>query len=280
MGRVMERGARWIAACLSERGALAVITALVAVESARMVAGPTGEVSVAAVVLVAALISSIAGFAFAPIAGSALAYLRFDPVHAVMTMALCSIAIQAYAVWQLRASIRWRALAPMLATGVVTAPLGVALLIRIDPKLYAGVLGAVVIAYGGYVLLRRDAHRVRGLWWQDAIAGALGGMVGGLTSAPGLAVTIWCSMRGWDKVQQRAVYQPFILAIQLVIVASLMSSVAPHTDALREASFIPFALMGAVGGFAVYRRMSTQQFHAALSLLLIVSGAGLLTRAY
>jgi hypothetical protein len=45
------------------------------------------------------------------LAGSALAYLRFDPVHAVTTMALCSIAMQAYAVWQLRASIRWRALA-------------------------------------------------------------------------------------------------------------------------------------------------------------------------
>jgi hypothetical protein len=86
-------------------------------------------------------------------------------------------------------------------------------------------------------------------------------------------------MRGGDKLQQRAVYQPFILVMQLVTVACLMLGAAPHTDPLRNASFVPFALMGAVGGFALYRRLTLQQFHGAVSLLLIVSGVGLLTRA-
>ena len=99
-------------------------------------------------------------------------------------------------------------------------------------------------------------------------------------SAPGLVVTIWCSMRGWDKEQQRAVYQPFILAMQLVTVACLAWSAPAQSDVLRDASFVPFALLGAMGGFALYRRMTTRQFHSAVSLLLIVSGAGLLARAY
>jgi uncharacterized membrane protein YfcA len=276
----MQSAARWIGARSGEQGALAMIGVLVAFESARMVGGGTADGAVAAVVLLAALVSSIAGFAFAALAGSALAYLRFDPVQAVMTMALCSIAIQGYAVWQLRASIRWRALAPMLVAGAVATPLGVALLVHIDAKLYAAVLGAIVTGYGGYVLLRRAPRAIRGAAWQDALVGALGGVVGGLSSAPGLAVTIWCSMRGWDKVQQRAVYQPFILTMQLVTVACLTWSAPPHADALRNASFVPFALMGAVGGFALYRRMTLPQFHGAVSVLLIVSGAGLLTRAF
>ncbi len=276
----MQWAARWISVCLSERGALALITALVAIESARMLAGPAADGEVAAVVLLAAVVSSIAGFAFAALAGSALAYLRFDPVQAVMTMALCSIAIQGYAVWRLRASIRWRALAPMLAAGAMTTPLGVALLVHIDAKLYAAVLGAIVTGYGGYVLLRRQTGPVRGAAWHDALAGALGGVIGGLSGAPGLAVTIWCSMRGWDKVQQRAVYQPFILAMQVVTVACLTWSAAPQADALRHASLVPFALLGAVGGFALYRRMTMRQFHAAVSVLLIVSGTGLLARAF
>lgn len=271
---------RWIGAGLSERGALVMITALVAIESARMLAGPAADGAVAAVVLLAALVSSIAGFAFAALAGSALAYLRFDPVQAVMTMAVCSIAIQSYAVWQLRASIRWRALVPMLVAGAMATPLGVALLIHIDAKLYAAVLGAILTGYGGYVLLRRQNHAFRGTAWHDVLAGAIGGVIGGLSSAPGLVVTIWCGMRGWDKAQQRAVYQPFILAMQLVTIACLTWSAAPQTDALRYAGFVPFALMGAVGGFALYRRMTMRQFHAAVSLLLIVSGAGLLMRAY
>jgi uncharacterized membrane protein YfcA len=276
----MQWAARWIGAGLREHSLLAIVSVLAAIESARMLADPAGDGAVAAVVLVAALVSSIAGFAFAVLAGSALAYLRFDPVQAVMTMALCSIAMQAYAVWQLRASIRWRALAPMLAAGAITTPVGVALLIHLDANLYAMVLGAIATGYGGYVLLRRHPRAVRGGAWHDALAGALGGVIGGLSSAPGLVVTIWCSMRGWDKVRQRAVYQPFILAMQLVTIACLACSSAPRTDAWRQAGFVPFALMGAVGGFALYRRMTMGQFNTVVNVLLIASGAGLLTRAF
>jgi uncharacterized membrane protein YfcA len=259
---------------------LSVLTALAVFASARMVGTPTVDGAVAAVILLAALVSSIAGFAFAAIAGSALAYLRFDPVQAVMTMALCSIAIQGYSVWQLRASIRWRALAPMLAAGALTTPLGVALLVHIDAKLHAAVLGAIVTGYGTYMLLRRQPRAVKGTAWRDALAGAVGGVVGGLSSAPGLAVTIWCSMRDLDKEQQRAIYQPYILAMQLVTVTCLLLNAPLQADALRDASFVPFALLGAMAGFALYRRLTLTQFQAAVSLLLMVSGVGLLARAY
>ena len=59
-------------------------------------------IAMAAALLLAALVSSIAGFAFSAIAGCALAYLGVEPVHAVQTMVLCSIATQSYAVWKLR----------------------------------------------------------------------------------------------------------------------------------------------------------------------------------
>jgi hypothetical protein len=68
---------------------VSMVAALVAIASARMLVAPEADGAAAAVVLLAALVSSIAGFAFAVIAGSALAYLRFDPVQAVTTMALC-----------------------------------------------------------------------------------------------------------------------------------------------------------------------------------------------
>jgi uncharacterized protein len=263
-----------------ERGTLAAFIGLVAIAAVGMLTSPEGDKTAAVVVLLASLVSSIAGFAFAALAGSALAYLQFDPVQAVTTMALCSIAMQSYAVWQLRASIRWHALKPMLAAGALTTPLGVALLIHIDARVYAAVLGAIVTAYGGYVLWRRHTRPVLGAAWRDALAGAIGGVMGGLSSAPGLVVTIWCSMRGLDKLQQRAVYQPFILAMQLVTVACLALRTPTRTGMLHPASFVPFALLGAIGGFALYRRMSMQQFQAAVSLLLIVSGVGLLVRAY
>src|SRR5258708_5628511 len=91
----------------------------------------------AAVILFSALVSSIAGFAFSALAGSALAWLKLDPVHAVQAMVLCSIATQAYAVWTIRAAIRWDGLWPMLAAGALMIPLGVWLLVRTPPSYYA-----------------------------------------------------------------------------------------------------------------------------------------------
>jgi hypothetical protein len=99
-------------------------------------------------------------------------------------------------------------------------------------------------AYGCYAISCREALVVRGDAWRDAVAGALGGFAGGLAGLAGSFVTIWCSMRGWDKRQQRAVYQPFILAM-----------------------------------LALFERITSRQFQVVLSALLIVSGLGLLGRS-
>lgn len=56
-------------------------------------------------VFVAALASSVAGFAFSALAGSALVHVYASPAQAVEIMALCSVAIQLYAVIVIRRSI-------------------------------------------------------------------------------------------------------------------------------------------------------------------------------
>lgn len=233
----------------------------------------------AIVVLLSALVSSIAGFAFSALAGTALAYLAVDPLHAVQTMVLCSVATQLYAVWKLRESISWPVLWPMVAAGAVTIPIGVWVLVHVDGAFYGVGLGAFLTAYGCYVVMRRETRVVRGSVWHDATAGALGGLAGGLAGLPGSVVTIWCGMRGWDKLRQRAVYQPYILAMQIVTIACLRWQSPSHGDVARNLCFVPFALLGAIGGLALYRRLTNKQFHMAVSLLLVVSGVGLLARA-
>jgi uncharacterized membrane protein YfcA len=92
-------------------------------------------------------------------------------------------------------------------------------------------------------------------------------------------VTIWCSMRGWDKLRQRAVYQPYILAMQLVTFACLRWNASGQLSVAQDLIFVPFALLGAIGGLALFQRMSNKQFHGAVSVLLVASGIGLLARA-
>jgi uncharacterized membrane protein YfcA len=230
--------------------------------------------------LLAALVSNVAGFAFCALAGSALAYLGTDPLCAVQAMVVASTATQLYAVWTIRDAIRWRSLGPMIAAGAVTIPLGVWLLVHVDAVYYAAGLGAFLTAYGGYLLLRRESLVVEGSPWRDAIAGALGGIAGGLAGLPGSIVTIWCGMRGWDRLRQRAVYQPYILAMQVATVACLRFQAPARSSLAHDLRYVPFALLGAVGGLAIFRRITNGQFRVAVGVLLGVSGLGLLARAW
>jgi uncharacterized membrane protein YfcA len=165
------------------------------------------DAGIAGIVAGSALVASIGGFAFSALAGSAFAYLGLDPVHAVHTLVVCSTATQLYFVWKIREAIRWRPLWPMILAGALAVPLGVWLLRHVASSVYAIGLGIFLCAYGSYAMLRRQGRVFGNSAAIDAIAGALGGLTGGLAGLPGPSVTIWCSLRGWDKLAQRAVYQ-------------------------------------------------------------------------
>ena len=237
------------------------------------------DVETAAVIFVAATISSVAGFAFAALAGIGLAFVTQDPVRVVHTIVLCSIAIQLYSVWQLRAQIRWRAMAPMLVSGALAVPCGTWFLLHVHAIAYRLGLGAFLIVYGAFSIMHSGERTIRGTPLRDAVAAALAGFVGGLTAFPGALMTIWCSLRGIDKTRQRAMYQPFILAMQVVTAASLHVLGRVQVSAQHDFQFVVFAIAGAAIGFAWFRRLSATQFRVALNVLLIVSGVGLLVAA-
>lgn len=233
----------------------------------------------AAIIFVAATISSVAGFAFAALAGIGLAFVTHEPVRIVHTIVLCSIATQLYAVWQLRAQIRVQDIKTMLVAGALTVPFGTWVLLHVQASSYRLGLGAFLIAYGAFSILNSRQRFIRPTPLRDAAAAMLAGFVGGMTAFPGALMTIWCSMRGIDKTAQRAIYQPFILAMQVVTTASLHFLGRSQAGTQHDVQFVAFAVAGAAVGFAGFRRLSPTQFRAALNVLLIVSGVGLFVAA-
>ena len=231
-------------------------------------------------VLVASTVSSIAGFAFSPLCGAMLFHLMDSPVHAVHVMIVCSIAIQLLGVAALWHSIDWRSLPIFLAGGILGVPAGVYLLLNLQTAVYRNIIGGLLIAYGAYLLLRWPTRplRTRPLW--DACAGFLGGLTGGLAGFPGAFVTIWCGLKGWDKVRRRGVYQPFILGMQPVTLIVIYLMRPPSVTATQmdfgTLVFVPAALLGAWLGLRIFKRLSDRQFEFALNALLIVSGIGLI----
>jgi uncharacterized protein len=234
---------------------------------------------VAGIIAVSALVASIVGFAFCALAGAALAYMGIDPVEAMRTMILCSTVIQLYAVCKIRHAIRWSPLWPMVAAGILMVPVGVWLLLHVEAGLYGVGLGVFLSAYGLFAVFRREELVVSGSLWRDAAAGALSGLAGGLAGLSGSFVTIWCSMRGWGKDAQRAVYQPFILVMQIWTLVCLHFIAAEHAPLFEDVTFVPFALLAGIAGFAIYERLTHAQFRAVVSALLMLSGLGLVARA-
>src|SRR5262249_8220822 len=153
------------------------------------------------------------------------------------------------------------------------------LLLHLQTGVYRDVIGGLLIAYGGWLLLRWPCRSLRTGRLSDACAGFVGGLTGGLAGFPGASVTIWCGLKGWDKTRQRGVYQPFILCMQPVSLAVIQFMKPPSSTMAQlnwqALDFIPSALAGAWLGLHIFKRLSDQQFELAVNLLLVLSGVSL-----
>jgi uncharacterized membrane protein YfcA len=230
-------------------------------------------------VYVAATISSIAGFAFSAVAGAMLLHLVDNTIEVVMVMMVCSIAIQSLSVALLWRDIDWRGVSVFLLGGLAGLPLGVWLLLHLDARWFKDAIGALLVAYAVYGVFKRQFHYRTGNILVDILVGFSGGISGGLAGFPGAAVTIWCGMRGWDKRRQRAVYQPFILVMQILglLAIRILQPVSSSTSVTASIlPFVPAALLGAWTGVRIFESLSDRHFTIAVNALLFVSGVGLM----
>jgi uncharacterized protein len=226
-----------------------------------------------------ALISGVAGFAFSAISGAMLFQFRSDTIGVVETLLICSIANQAMCVWLLRREIVLRSLMPFVAGGLIGVPVGVWLLLRLEVGAFRTVLGALLVAYGLYMLFRPPIRLERTSLLSDMVSGFFGGTVGGFAAIPGAPVSIWCAAKGWNKTRQRAVFQPYILIMQFAALAALAlmhtrAATAPGVPPLAWMA-VPAGLVGTWWGMALFRKMRDQHFAKAVNLMLIASGVGL-----
>jgi uncharacterized membrane protein YfcA len=237
-------------------------------------------VAPALAITVSSGISSLVGFAFAPISQAVMAPLMHDPVKLVQILMVCSIATQSFAIVSLWRHMDWKRLPVYLAGGALGLPIGVYLLLHLGIVSFHAVIGLLLVVYGAYVLLKRPFVVKWGGWPAELFVGFLGGITGGLAAFPGAAITVWCSLKGWDKARQRGVFQPFILAMQFMALGTiaLMRTHTSHTGGTISAMvanaiiFVPPSLLGSWFGLKVFSAVSDQSFRRCLGALLALSG--------
>jgi uncharacterized membrane protein YfcA len=178
----------------------------------------------------------------------------------------------------LRRSFHWRRFAPFLLGGLLGIPLGVALLPRLDADLFKIVLGGLLVLTCPALLLANELPRIRGGGrFADGLAGVGGGILGGLGGYTGVIPTLWTTLRGLPKDEQRAIIQNFNLGIQLVTLgAYLWQGLITRALLPQLAILIPVVLFCSWLGTRLYMGLSEARFRQLVLVLLTVSGAAML----
>ena len=220
--------------------------------------------------------SGLAGFAMGFVVSGIWLHV-ITPVQTAALIAGYSLLTQGYGVWKLRRTLNWRTVAPFIIGGTIGVPLGAVLLTYLNPGYVRFGIGVLLVIYSIYGLAK-PAYEPRKVGAAaDGCIGFLNGVLGGLTGLPGFIITVWCQMRGWTKDQQRAVFQPVILAAMAVIALTLGAAGAITTDTLKLYVLgLPALLAGLWLGFRCYGKLDDATFRKIVLLLLLCSGLALI----
>ena len=224
-----------------------------------------------------ALVAGLSGFAFGLIASAIWLYI-LTPLQTATLIIAFGLIVQGYSVWKLRGALDWRKLWPFVAGAALGVPVGVSILTWANPAHVRMGVGAFLVLYSLYALLRPAMAPVKaGGALADAGIGFLNGVLGGITGLAGILVTIWCGLRGWPKDVQRTVFQPVAVAIFLMSALWIGAKGAITPDAIKLFLIgLPALFAGTWAGLKLYGRLDEASFRNVVLVLLLISGAVLI----
>ncbi len=226
------------------------------------------------------LTSGLSGFAMGVVLSGIWLHI-ITPVQTATLIVGCGLVTQSYGIWRLRHALSWRKVAPFIAGGAITVPIGTMLLTYVDPGTLRTGVGLLMVLYSTYALAQPTFKPVQSSTLADLGVGCLNGLLGGLTGLTGIIVTIWSQLRGWPKDVQRTVFQPVNLAALVMSAASL--SIAGTVTAETVELYLlglPLLLAGLWCGFKLYGKLDDAAFRKVILGLLFVSGLALIVPVF
>ena len=237
---------------------------------------PTDFALFFAATLLGAVVAGVAGFAFGLIASAIWLHI-IPPAQSAPLIAAFAILIQSATLWKFRHLVQISRLIPFLVGGAVGIPLGAAALKWTSPDQMRGFIGAALIVFSIYSLARPALPAVKGGAIADSVVGLIGGIFSGSTGLAGIPIIVWASLRRWSKDDQRAVFQPVVVAVFVMTLIWFGGTGVVSAETLRLFWIgLPAVIIGTWCGLKLYGRLDEATFRVVVLVLLLVSGITLL----
>ena len=218
------------------------------------------------------IVTGLAGFAMGLVVSGLWLHI-LTPAQTAALIVGYGLLVQSYSIWTLRHALRWRAVTPFIVGGAIGVPLGALLLTTINPAYLRTGVGVLLVAYSAYFLMTPKVHTIRAGVPADVGVGILNGILGGLTGLAGPVITIWCQLRGWRKDEQRAIFQPVILAAFVLTAVSLTVNGTVTVELIKLYLMgLPVLITGVLVGLKLYGHLNDVAFRKLILYLLLLSG--------
>ena len=226
------------------------------------------------------LTSGLSGFAMGLVVSGVWLHL-VSPQQNALLIVLCGIVTQGSGIWRVRHAISWPAVAPYIIGSALGIPVGIAMVTTVDPKTIRFGIGVLLLAYSLYSLFRPALKPPKASLSADLGVGVLNGLIGGLTGLGGVAVTVWCQLRGGKKDELRAIFQPVLFATFVVTTIAFAFAGTFTVETLKLYGFaLPVLVAGIWSGFALYGKLDDAAFRKVILVLLLASGVALIVPMY
>lgn len=228
----------------------------------------------------AGFVQGLSGFAFAMVAMAVWAW-WVDPQLAAAMAVFGGFSGQLLAALTVRRGFDVKLLAPFVLGGLAGIPVGIGILPLLDVNLFKLALGGLLTVICPVMLVAHKLPKVSGGGRPaDALAGFIGGVLGGIGGVSGAIPTLWCTLRGMAKDQQRAVIQNFNLGMLGVTLALYAGTGVITTATLPMLAIVlPAMLIPTLLGARLYIGISDAAFRRLVLGLLTASGLAMLASA-
>lgn len=222
------------------------------------------------------LTSGLSGFAMGLVVSGVWLHI-LTPEQNALLIVLCGLVTQGSGIWRVRQSIDARTVAPFIVGSALGIPAGTALLTSIDQNALRLGIGLMLVMFGLYSLFRPELEPVRGGPLREGAVGIVNGLIGGLTGLGGIAVTLWCQLRGRPKDTQRAIFQPVMFSTFLMSAVWFGIAGAYTAETLTlYALALPALMAGIWAGIRLYGKLNDAAFRKIVLSLLLLAGLSLI----